>query len=118
VTGDSREAALACTPVKNRQILESRLDSGEVLIRYQTQWRPWVAALARRLGHAGSARNERKLQLDDLGSSVWDLIDGRRTVRQIIRSFSEAHQLQAREAEVAVTQFLRELGKRGLLGLL
>jgi hypothetical protein len=116
--GLSRMAALACTPVKSREVHVSRLDTGEVLIRYPVSWRPWMAALARRLGREGDPSNERKLQLDELGTMVWDLIDGRRTVHQIVQSFSDAHQLQAREAEVAVTQFLRQLGKRGLIGLL
>jgi hypothetical protein len=117
-SGSSRADALACTPVKSREMHESRLDTGEVLIRYPVRWRPWMVALARRLGREGDPSNERKLQLDELGTMVWDLIDGRRTVQQIIRCFSDAHQLQAREAEVAVTQFLRQLGKRGLIGLL
>lgn len=59
----------------------------------------------------------KKLQLDALGTEVWDLIDGRRSVRKIIQRFAETHRLHPREAEVSVTRFLRELGKRGLIGL-
>jgi hypothetical protein len=35
----------------------------------------------------------------------------------MIQTFAETHRLENREAEVSVTQFIRELGKRGLLGL-
>jgi hypothetical protein len=38
-------------------------------------------------------------------------------VRQLIDTFARTHQLEPREAEVAVTQFLRELGRRGLIGM-
>jgi hypothetical protein len=52
-----------------------------------------------------------------LGTEVWGLIDGNRSVRRIIEIFAETHQLQIREAEVAVSQFIRLLGQRGLIGL-
>jgi hypothetical protein len=59
----------------------------------------------------------KKLQLDVLGTSVWDLVDDKRSVGRMIQIFAETHRLENREAEVAVTRFIRELGNRGLLGL-
>ena len=59
----------------------------------------------------------RKLQLDELGTQVWDLIDGRITVQSLIQRFADNYQLQLKEAEVSVTRFLRELGQRGIVGL-
>ena len=56
----------------------------------------------------------KKIELDELGTEVWDLLDGRRSVRHLIKSFAGTHQLEPREAEVSVTQFIRELGRRGL----
>jgi len=38
-------------------------------------------------------------------------------VRQLVERFAKTHQLEAREAEVSVAQFIRELGRRGLIGL-
>jgi hypothetical protein len=113
----SREDALKCIPVKNIQITENRLESGEIIIRYPITMRPWIAGLVKRFGHPQDKTQTKKLQLDELGVAVWKLIDGYRPVRQIIQAFAESHRLQMREAEVAVTEFLRELGKRGLIGL-
>ena len=76
-----------------------------------------MAALMRRIGGAQGRPVERKLELDALGTQVWDLVNGRRSVRRLVREFAAAHKLPSREAEVAVTQFLRELGRRGLIGL-
>jgi hypothetical protein len=59
----------------------------------------------------------KKLQLDALGTEVWELLDGGTRVRDVIRQFAARHRLQQRETELAVTRFLRELGKRGLIGL-
>jgi hypothetical protein len=112
----SRREALEYTPVRSRQITEIRLDTGEVIIEYPLTVRPWMAALA---GHLGGrqAKQTKKLQLDALGTSVWDLVDGNRSVHTIIQIFAKAHCLGDREAEVSVTNFLRQLGQRGLLGL-
>ncbi len=45
------------------------------------------------------------------------MLDGRRSLGRIAAAFAEAHQLEPREAEIAVTQFIRDLGRRGLVGL-
>jgi hypothetical protein len=113
----SRAEALDRIPVKNIQITEDRLETGEILIRYPVTIRPFFSTLVKRFGGPEQQVQTKKLQLDTLGTSVWDLLDGKRSVRQLIQIFAETHQLQPREAEVAVTQFLRELGRRGLIGL-
>jgi hypothetical protein len=113
----SRAEALESKPVKNSDIQEVHLETGDVLLTYPMRVRPWVAAVAHRFGGSPGHVRKKKLQLDQLGTAVWGLIDGERSVKQLIKRFSEQHQLHKREAEVAVTQFLRELGKRGLIGL-
>ncbi|MDX2499436.1 MAG: PqqD family protein [Deltaproteobacteria bacterium] len=113
----TRSEALVYKPVKNQEVSEIRLESGEVVIEYPMTVRPLIAAVARRLGKSQDLTQTRKLQLDVLGTSVWDLIDGQHTVRRMINIFAQTHRLEKREAEVSVTQFIRELGKRGLLGL-
>ena len=113
----SRTEALAYTPVKSNQISEIRLESGEVVIEYPLIVRPLIAAVAKRLGGLQDRKQTKKLQLDALGTSVWDLVDGKRSVRMIIQIFAKAHRLETREAEVSVTSFIRQLGQRGLLGL-
>ena len=57
----------------------------------------------------------KKLQLDPMGSQVWLLIDGKNSVGDIIRLFAERTAITHQEAEQAVTAFLRELGRRGLI---
>ncbi len=113
----TRAEALQCTPIKNTEIKEERLETGEVLLTYPIRIRPWVAGLVRRFGGEGNRVQSKKLHLDELGTTVWDLMDGRRSARQIIKRFAGKYQLHTREAEVGVTRFLRILGKRGLIGL-
>ena len=113
----TRSEALDSKPVKNNQIAEGRSDSGEIVIHYPVTMRPWIAGLVKRLGGPSERTLTKQLQLDKLGTEVWELIDGRRSVRRIIQLFADHHRLQIREAEVAVTQFIRQLGQHGLIGM-
>jgi hypothetical protein len=74
------------------------------------RWTRW-------LGYGNPPTRTAKLELDRLGSSVWDMLDGRSSIRTIAASLAAAQRLEPREAEVAVAQFIRELGRRGLIGL-
>jgi len=113
----SRAAALNCRPKKSLHITESRLETGDVFLEYPLTVRPWLAAVAKRLGKSRDVVQIKKLQLDAMGTAVWDLVDVHRSVRRIVQIFAETHRLDNKEAEVSVTSFIRELGQRGLLGL-
>jgi hypothetical protein len=113
----SRAEALDRIPVKNIQITEARLETGEVVISYPVSMRPFFAGLVKRFGGPEVQIQMKKLQLDELGTSVWDMINGKFSVRQLVERFAKTHRLEAREAEVSVAQFVRELGSRGLIGL-
>jgi hypothetical protein len=114
----SRAAALKCRPEKSLHITESRLETGEVILEYPLTVRPWIAAVAKRLGKShDDVVQIKKLQLDAMGTAVWDMVDGYRSVRRIVQIFAETHRLDNKEAEVSVTSFIRDLGQRGLLGL-
>ena len=113
----SRAVALVCVPVRNADVEAHRSENGEVLLSYPATVRPWLGRFLKGLGQSAYQKYTKRLQLDALGSEVWELLDGKRSVRQIIRCFREKHQLHPKEAEVSVSQFLRELGKRGIIGL-
>lgn len=114
----SREEALACIPVKSAAIHAARTPAGVVRLRYPLVLKPWLTELARRFGGpAADGPPTRQLELDELGSLTWDLIDGNRSVRGIIRRFARETEVHPKEAEAAVTRFLRELGRRGIIGM-
>lgn len=113
----TKSKALTLTPVKNIESSEMTLDSGVVVIHYPVTMRPWMAKWVQRVKGTSPQTGSRKLQLDTLGTQVWKMIDGKRTVLDIVNAFAKTHQLESREAETAVTQFLRDLGKRGLIGM-
>jgi hypothetical protein len=61
--------------------------------------------------------SHRRVELDALGAGVLDLCDGRRSVEAVIEAFAARHKLSFREAQLAVTQFLKQLTHRGLLAI-
>jgi len=111
----SRARALDCVPVRNPQITEQKNDNGEVCLAYQVRVRPWFQNIVRKISGRPDAVIERKLQLDSLGTVVWQMINGQRRVREIIKDFQAMHKLNSREAEISVTAFLKDLGRRGLV---
>ena len=113
----NRSEALRYSPVKSAEVRELRLENDLVEIHYPTTLRPWIAGLIKRFGGPPKNTQMKKLQLDELGTAVWEMMDGKRSVGQIVHAFAETHRLQPKEAEVAVTEFIRKLGRRGLIGL-
>ena len=58
---------------------------------------------------------EKAIRLDRLGTAIWDLCDGQRTVEDLVDRFSAKQDLTFHEARVSVTVYLRDLIKRGAL---
>ncbi|MBL0714028.1 MAG: PqqD family protein [Desulfosarcina sp.] len=113
----TRDAALGCVPVKNSAVKEFRLENGTVRLRYPLHFKPWLAELRRRFGPPQTEAPEKQLELDELGTLTWDLMDGTLEFAEVVRRFSQKTRVHPKEAEAAVAQFIRELGKRGLIGL-
>jgi len=113
----SREEALNCIPVKSKAIQASHTAEGVIRLHYPLVLKPWIAELAQRFSGTPYSPPSRQLELDELGSLTWDLINGEQTVREIVRQFSDQTQVHPKEAEAAVTRFLRELGRRGIVGM-
>ncbi len=110
----TREQAFEARPVRNPS-LKWRLnddDDVEVVIPRRSD------RLGRVLGFLFYVPESRPLVLDEVGSRVWQLCDGERTVEEIIATLRDEYKLDRREVEVSLTEYLRSLGKRGMIGFL
>lgn len=107
---------MAMRPAVNRLVREETLESGFTRLTYLSAYKPWFAGVARRMGMWDGRPLERKLELDELGTFCWKLVDGERSVSEMAAVLAEKYGLPGREAELAVAAFLRELGKRGIVG--
>jgi len=113
----SRERSLSMRPARNAMVREETLPGGVLRLHYLTSMKPWFAGIAKRMGAWDGKPLVKKLELDELGAFCWNLVDGTRSVRDLARALAERYQLPPREAELAVAAFLRELGKRGIIGV-
>ena len=113
----TRDQALACTPVRNNIVSWETLDSGLVRVEYVLVLKPLLKSISERFGSASDELPTRKLELDALGSQVWQMIDGSRTTAQLIEEFARLQKISNQEAEQSITLFLRELGRRGLIAM-
>ncbi len=113
----TRDQALACTPVRNNIVNWELLDSGLIQVEYTLVLKPFLQSVFERFNSASAESPTRKLQLDVIGTQVWQMIDGNRTAAELIEEFARDHKISIHEAEQSITLFFRELGKRGLIAL-
>lgn len=113
--GLTRTEALAGIPEVSPAITWELLDNGEILIEYPLQLKPFFIQMVSRLRQTHAQKLTKKLQLDAVGSRVWLLFDGQNDVKTIIMMVAREKNLSLQEAEVSVTAFIRNLGRRGLI---
>jgi hypothetical protein len=66
-------------------------------------------------GHVGDL--EGVYTLNELGATIWQLINGQTTARELIEAVRNEYDVGTAEAEKDVVDFLRSLEDAGLIGL-
>jgi hypothetical protein len=64
------------------------------------------------------APEEKRIELDEFGSAIWEKCDGSRTVEELARFTSTTYKLNRRQAEVSVMAFMKMLSQRRLIGFM
>lgn len=113
----AKSDALRYIPVRNRVVRWQVKEDNNVLLEYPLPMRPLFKSILQRFSKKPVVEPTKKLELDGMGSQVWQLLDGKRDTKAIIKSFANHHSVSLHEAEQSVTAFFRELGKRGLISL-
>ena len=99
-------------PVRNQLITWERNEQGEVVITIPRQ-AGWKVRLLTLLFHIPK---KKVISLDEIGSEVWVMCDGKNSVERILRSFGQRHKLNPKEAEVSLLSYLRTLGRKQVIG--
>ncbi|SDB08340.1 Coenzyme PQQ synthesis protein D (PqqD) [Desulfonatronum thiosulfatophilum] len=113
----TRQEALSLRPVRNKDVLEEKQPNGLIRLSYPLTLKPWFGKWAQKLGKWDGRPMTKKLELDEMGGLAWSMVNGSHTVRDIIDAFIAEYGLQPKEAELSVTAFIKELGRRGIIGL-
>ena len=115
-----RQDALAIVPVRHPLVTWERTDK-EVVISIpmrDDRLARTIKALVKAMRMAKELPNSRQVGLDEVGSFVWELCDGERTIDSIVVALSKEYKLTRREAEASATMFLQTLAKKNLIGLM
>ncbi|MFC1582055.1 PqqD family protein [Planctomycetota bacterium] len=101
--------------MKNDTVQEETAGSGEITL---TVHRDRRGLLARLLMKFFNLPEKKKIMLDERGSFIWKLCDGKTPVREMIRRFAESYTLNRKETEVLIVYYLKSLARRGLAGII
>jgi len=114
----SRAQVLAARPLRNPSVEWSRErargaeepdEAPRVVVlrvpRRRDRWGNLVAAVFR-------LPDFRKVELDEIGSDVWEMCDGTRDVEALTKAICATYRLNRRQGEASVTAYLRMLAER------
>ena len=106
---------LELRPVRNPELEWTEEDDRVVLQIKRGEIRNWKL---RMINFFVPLPPDRRVALDSIGTDVWRLLDGNRTVGKIAKELAKKYKLQPREAELSLQQYFKELGRRGYVGFL
>lgn len=110
---DARKRMLAAVPIHSDSYNPEILDNGQVSFTISRK-KSWFATVFVTIFFVSG---EKKLTLDKVGSYVWKLCDGSKSVAEIAVAMKEEFKLTRKEAQVSVIQFVQTLMKKGVLSV-
>jgi len=119
----SRSEFLRLRPMRNPSVEWKKDEEGKIRIiiplKKRAEERKKVASKREKfLSKLFPEPKEKRIQLDEIGSVVWELCDGERTAKEIVDHLCQKYKLLPREAEVPLSSYLNTLAKRGLVGFI
>jgi hypothetical protein len=105
----SRDDALAAKPARAVEAEMKKADdgSGKLTVKLRKARVAWLFRVPE-----GATKT---FEFDPIGVFVWEQIDGKTTVEQVIRRLAKEYTLNLREAEVPTITFLQTLIGKGLI---
>ena len=110
----SREAMLGSKPARNDLLEWKKTEDGEVAVVLK-RGDTWKVKFLSKIFWIPESRT---IVLDSVGSQVWEMCDGKTTVKAMIQSLSETHKLNLKEAEISLLAYLKQLGQKRLVGFI
>ena len=110
----SREAMFGSKPTRNDLLEWEKTEDGEASITMKRgdNWK------VRILSKIFWIPKQRTLVLDQIGTQVWEMCDGRTTVEAMIRRLSRNHKINEKEAEISLLAYLKKLAQKRLVGFI
>jgi len=110
----SWRSLLLSRPVRNTAAETQRGGDGLLRVTVRSK-KPWF--MLPPLTWFINPRYRKTYTLDKLGTEVWDLCNGDRTVEDVVDEFASVHRLTFHEARASVTGYMSELVRRGAIAI-
>jgi hypothetical protein len=103
-------------PVKNPAVQTSRSESGDCVLTapLEAQGRSLLAVLAKYVDQPAT----KTFELDEVGSMVWELCDGKSSFQTIAKKLRLRYKMNVLESEAALAGYLQTLNQRRLIAFL
>ena len=108
----NRADILQSLPLRNQLIEWEVDDNGEVSLVIPQKETVWLRLVAKLF----MLPPKRVVVLDDVGAFVWQLCDGQSSIGHIVKQLCGKYRMTRKEAETSLFTFMRQLGKRGMVG--
>jgi hypothetical protein len=107
----NRVQATAARPLRNPALAHHLNDEGYVVVTLPRR----EDTTGRLLSWVFMVPESRPIVLDEIGTMIWGLCDGKHSFADLSVALAERYTITSREAEVSLAEFLRRLGKRGMI---
>ncbi len=109
----SRQEAMQVMPVRNPSLDWETNEEGNVVVTLPRR-RDWKGRL---LTFFFPIPEARPVVLDEVGSFVWQRCDGSYTMAELIRCLCEEYNLNRKEVQVSLIEYMKMLGRRGMIAI-
>lgn len=103
---------LKMKPLRNPHLTWKRTEDGKVVIRVLVVKK---GSLRR---SKDSPPKEMKVELDKIGSFLWDKFDGQHTAEDLLKEVEKKFRIFRQEAELSLFRYLQDLANKGLIGFI
>lgn len=117
----SRSEFLSIKPIRNPSLKWEKGEDEKITILITLNGKPVKKSLSHKVLSKifpPPQTREKKIELDKIGSMIWELCDGETTVKEIVEALHEKYKMLTHEAEISLNAYFRQLNKRGLLGFI
>ena len=108
----TREETLAVRPVRNQLLAWEEARVGELRIKAPRP-KTWIIKLFSKYANVPLYK---EIILEELGRWTFLNCDGEKTVKEIIIGFAERYNINIKEAEISILEYLKQLARRNLIG--
>jgi len=102
---------LTATPIRNEKAMTRATEVASLRVSVPQTYPAWLRPLANTM----RLRGEKSYELEGVGRSVYDRVDGETSVEDLVDWLAAEHRLSFHESRVLIMKYLQMLMERGLI---